>query len=136
MCEVVCQLSAYWFRKSVRCSSGVSVGTFKKVMLSSFFFFFGFVFRTTEIYIPSSHQQGSLQNASIISLLLNVMDRKFLFEETCIVSVKRRTFLSASASAKSLWFRSQSLARRMVCCSLFILVVTVRVVFLRFFHGS
>ena len=68
------------------------------------------------------------------SLLLNVMDRKFLFEETCIVSVKRRTFLSANTSAKSLWFRNQSLSRRVVCCSPFILVVTVCVV-LRFFHG-
>ena len=53
-----------------------------------------------------------------------------------MVSVKRRTPLSASASAKSLWFRSLSLSWHIVCCSPVIFVVTVRVGFIRFFHGS
>ena len=126
-------MPAYWFRKSVRCLSGVSDGTFKKLMFSSFFSRGQFLVGRKVKFHPCTNK-GLVQNASIISLDLNVIGRNCLFDETCIVSVKRKTFLSANVSAMSLWFRSLPLSGCMVCCSPFIPVVTDHVVFIRFFH--
>ena len=91
---------AYWFKKSVRFPSGVSGGIFKKLRFSNFFsggkFLVGQKFRFHPLI-----NKGLVHNASIISFDLNVMDRKF-FDETSIVSVNRKMFLSAKASTMSL----------------------------------
>ena len=93
-------MSAYWFKKSVRFSSGVSGGIFKKLRFNNFFsggkFLVGQKFRFHPLI-----NKGLVHNASIISFDLNVMDRKF-FDETSIVSVNRKMFLSAKTSTMSL----------------------------------
>lgn len=70
-------------------------------MFSNFFSRGKFLVEQKFIFHPLTNK-GLLQNASIISFDLNVIEIKFLFDETCIVSVKRKTFLSANASANSL----------------------------------
>ena len=76
MCSGVLTISGYWFKKSVTCSSGASDGIFRKLMLRSFFFWGKFLEGRKLIFHPLT-SSGSVQKASIISLLLKVIERKF-----------------------------------------------------------
>ena len=131
-------MSAYSERYSVKGSSGVSAGIFRKLIFKCFFFLENFFFGL-KVMLKSRTNRGSVQKVFIICLFWKVMARNCLLDEICIVCVSLKRFLLAGAAAISSSFRRFFLSLfslYKVSCIPLIEVVTVLVSFVMFFHGS
>ena len=79
-------MSAYCERYSVKGSSGVSAGIFRKLIFKSVFFLGNFFFGLKAMLKPCTNR-GSVQKVSIICLFWKVMARNCLLDEICRVCV-------------------------------------------------
>ena len=127
-------MPAYSERYSVKGSSGVSAGIFRKLIFKCFFFLENFFFGL-KVMLKSRTNRGSIQKVTIICLFWKVMARNCLLDEICIVCVSLKRFLLARAAAISSSFRRFFLSLfslyKVSCIPL-----TVLVSFVMFFHGS
>lgn len=93
-------MSAYSLTNSVNMSSGVSGGTFKKLMFRSLSGR-NFLLSSEKVMVEDLIFSGLLQNVSIISFVANSMETKFWLEDIWMVAMFLSTPRLNRASAKS-----------------------------------